>query len=183
MKRFLLVGLVILSLLPGCHLYREWITESLYQADKIDVSFTKIRNDYIRSKRLYDGFTTVELFDLFWYAPSVYDVVGLCSNQEDSQDLDRAYYKDHVVLYVFMNSLHNEWNFTLLTRDNKYKPVYQEPVVVGGNLKHLLGEEIMCFKRTVYRLVFDVEVAGSQAFDVCVCNGLHQSAISFNKGV
>lgn len=69
MKLRLMILFCLLFSLPGCR-YIRWGKDVFYQS-KIQFTYDALRNDYIRTLRLYDQFTTLGLFDVLWLSDEI----------------------------------------------------------------------------------------------------------------
>ncbi len=59
----------LLLFLPGCR-YVRWGKDVLHQA-QTEFTYDALKQDYIRSLRIYDQFTTLALFDVLWLSDEV----------------------------------------------------------------------------------------------------------------
>ncbi len=62
----------IILMLPGCggNIF-DWGKEAFKQGENYDTSKRQVVNDYIRSLRMYDEFTTLGIFDVMWLSDEV----------------------------------------------------------------------------------------------------------------
>lgn len=59
----------MLFFISGCR-YVPWAKDVFYQS-KTKCTYTALRNDYIRTLRIYDQFTTLGIFDVLWLSDEV----------------------------------------------------------------------------------------------------------------
>ncbi len=63
------IACCLLFLFPGCRYFR-W-GKNVFHQSKTQCTYDTLKQNYIRSLRIYDHFTTLALFDVFWLSDEV----------------------------------------------------------------------------------------------------------------
>ncbi len=128
----------LLLLLPGCGgNIVDWGKETFHQGSVYSTSQREVVNDYIRSLRMYDEFTTLGIFDVMWLSDEVRTVYAqvyatMLGKDDDAQKTflrrqlkANEHYISFYVLstqYVLLTAKPTTWAVYLEIDGKKYLP-------------------------------------------------------------
>ena len=195
MKLHLIIFCLLFSLLPSCR-YMYWGKDVFYQS-KIQFTYDALRNDYIRTLRVYDQFTTLGLFDVLWlsaevrtrYSKEYAALCGYCpGSYEEILQKELAENEDMISFYILASTPHvadiwltedeTPWTIYLRIDGVDYHPKVLEYLENGLTQPYInfFGKRYTMF-RDVYKLSFAAKVLGAPI----ITDSTRSFALCFHK--
>lgn len=170
----------LLFVLPGCR-YIEWGRDVFYQSEK-RCSYTELRDEYIRSLRIYDQLTTLALFDVVWLSEPIrrwfsqeYALLYGCApetilcEQLEENMLGTSFYvlaaTPHNVDYLLSDTI-KPWTLYMKVDGECYKPSSLKEVELPYIYRIYFGLKYSAAKK-VYLVKFPATVPAGSSPALC----------------
>lgn len=163
----------ILFFLPGCR-YVRWGKDVFHQS-RTQFTYNNLRDDYIRSLRIYDQFTTLGLFDVLWLSEEVRrlyskenaslhgcpkeDYADFLQGQLAENDSEIAFYILASVPHaqdLLLTESQNPWTIYLCVDGVTYAPKSLKIVELPPQYQVFFGKRYTTLKKT-YVVTFDAK--------------------------
>ena len=164
------VGICLMLVLPGCGRIIDWGKNSFNQVEQVN-QFSKIPQQYIRSVKAYDQWSTRAIFDVLWLSKPVRSAYAsaYAYKHGKSEDLRKVFLrrqleenKHFISFYVLaphaysLGEKNSYWTLFLEIDGNNYAPLQAKPIEISQEYQVFFGKLYNRFK-TVYHVKFDAK--------------------------